>query len=61
MLLLKCPATGHNIQVGIEMDKKVFRTAVLSPGTVRCPKCDRDHTWYKSDLFFDRRLVPRAS
>lgn len=59
MLLLKCPATGHNIPTGIMMEKNAFKATELSPSTVRCPKCDRDHTWYKSDLFFDRRAVPR--
>ena len=38
MLLVKCPATGNDDN--------------LSPAPVRCPYCEKDHTWYKSDLFF---------
>lgn len=52
MLLVKCPATGHDLKTGIEMDKAAFKAADLSPAPVRCPYCEKDHTWYKSDLFF---------
>ena len=52
MLLVKCPATGNDLKTGIEMDKAAFKAADLAPAPVRCPYCEKDHTWYKSDLFF---------
>lgn len=58
MLIVKCPATGKDIPTGIEMDKATFKTADLAPAPVRCPYCEKDHTWYKSDLFFK---PPKAS
>lgn len=52
MLVVKCPATGNDIPTGIEMTRDAFKAADLSPQPVRCPHCQKDHTWYKSDAFF---------
>ena len=52
MLVVKCPATGEDLKTGLEMSKDDFKTADIFPRSVRCPYCERDHTWYKSDLFF---------
>lgn len=51
-LYVKCPATGKDISTRIEMDRDALKAADLSPAPVRCPYCEKDHTWYKSDLFF---------
>ena len=54
-LYVKCPATGKDIATGLELTKEAFKSADISPQPVRCPYCERDHTWYKSDAFFKQQ------
>lgn len=55
ILYVKCPATGKDIPTELEMTKEAFKTADISPQPVRCPYCERDHTWYKSDAFLKQQ------
>ena len=58
-LIVLCPATGQGLSTGVDMSPAEFRIAVILPSTVPCPHCHREHTWYKSDAFLERRAVPR--
>ena len=46
VLMIKCPATGRDIPMGIETDRRSFtRTAVFFSRTY-CPFCRTNHEWF---------------
>ena len=42
-LVFRCPATGHNIESGIDMDLQTFRRIGHLSVRLRCRGCDHPH------------------
>ena len=40
-LIFVCPATGHEVSTGLEMDVDTFATLPSEP--IRCPHCPKPH------------------
>jgi hypothetical protein len=45
-LMLKCPATGREFAIGIEMEEERFRKLPDTVTKSRCPYCGLEHRWW---------------
>ena len=46
ILMIKCPATGHDIATGIEMDQRSFTRPPVFFSRTYCPFCRTEHEWF---------------
>ncbi len=42
-LLTICPVTGHNVETGIETDRRTFANSSQFSGRVICSACGQEH------------------
>jgi hypothetical protein len=50
-VMVRCPATGHDIPTGIVTDRKSFEATPVFFGRVRCPMCRIEHEWFAKDAW----------
>lgn len=53
MVMTTCPATGRMFWTGGYADPVSFEASVRAAGTVRCPHCQRQHTWSFDDAWLE--------
>jgi hypothetical protein len=46
-----CPVTGRQIPTGIDTDQASFELTPAFVGRVRCPICNCDHEWSKTNAW----------
>ena len=49
IIMIRCPATGHDVSTGIEMPDVVLLPSVKAK--MVCPACGRVHDWTKDDAW----------
>jgi hypothetical protein len=42
-LVFVCPATGHEVSTGVEVDSATFRKLSKTGAEISCPHCKNDH------------------
>ena len=53
-LMIKCPATGTSVPVGMSFGQQAFDSAHLSQNSFGpCAACGGMHTWDKEDAFLE--------
>ena len=59
-VMVRCPATGHDIPTGIVTDRKSFAATPVFFARVRCPICRTDHEWFAKEAWVcDADPTPR--
>ena len=48
-VVVKCPETGEDVPIGMELTEEAFNRATLYGGVYTCRSCDKEHRWKKSD------------
>ena len=51
MVMIKCPQTGAELPTGIEIDELTFAHLPDVKAYAFCPRCGRDHAWWKSSAW----------
>jgi hypothetical protein len=63
-VMVRCPATGHDIPTGIVTDRKSFAATPVFFARVRCPICRTEHEWFAKEAWvatpIPRRVRTRA-
>jgi hypothetical protein len=54
-IMIKCPATGKEVPVGIDTDEVSFRGIPNDTGIAKCPACGNEHEWKVSDAWLKKR------
>ena len=52
-VLIHCPATGHPVPTGIEVESSVFRQLPKIASQMTCPACGQEHVWVTSSAWLD--------
>ncbi len=47
-VLVRCPRTGRDVPVGIEMDRHTWDKLPVVLSRFRCPACGQEHVWSKT-------------
>jgi hypothetical protein len=50
-LMIRCPATGQEISVGLEMDDSRFRSSPVFFSRSYCAFCRTEHEWFAKDAW----------
>ena len=50
-LMIRCPATGHEISTGIKADRYEFTCTPVFFADAYCPICDVNHRWFARDAW----------
>ena len=50
-LMIRCPATGREISVGIEADNSRFRSSPVFFSRSYCTFCRTEHEWFAKDAW----------
>jgi hypothetical protein len=59
-VMVRCPATGHDIPTGIVTDRKSFAATPVFFARVRCPICRTEHEWFAKEAWVcDADPAPR--
>jgi hypothetical protein len=59
-VMVRCPATGHDIPTGIVTDRKSFAATPVFFARVRCPICHTEHEWFAKEAWVcDADPAPR--
>ena len=69
ILMFRCPATGHKVSTGMEIDRASFGCSPVFFRRTHCPICAVDHEWFAKDAWVteaqesigDVRKAPPAS
>ena len=51
MVMIRCPATGHEVPTGIELDQSRFRSSAVFFARSYCPVCRTQHEWFAKDAW----------
>jgi hypothetical protein len=51
MVMIRCPATGHNIPTGLEAEQSDFSTKAVFFARSYCGFCRIDHEWFAKDAW----------
>ena len=54
--MTRCPATGQEIDTGIETDRRSFASLPFFIAIVGCPSCDGEHEWSNKDAWLCETL-----
>jgi hypothetical protein len=49
--MIRCPATGKPISIGITTTKESFENSEYQNNSVGCPHCGQVHRWSKEDAY----------
>jgi len=52
IISIRCPRTGDEVPVGIEMDRESWDTLPIVTSRMRCPACGAEHVWSKTYATF---------
>jgi hypothetical protein len=50
-LMIRCPVTGREISVGLEMDDSQFRASTVFFSRSYCAFCRTEHEWFAQDAW----------
>ena len=50
-LMIRCPVTGREISVGLEMDDSRFRASPVFFSRSYCAFCRTEHEWFAKDAW----------
>jgi hypothetical protein len=50
-LMIRCPVTGREISVGLEMDDSRFRSSPVFFSRSYCAFCRTEHEWFAKDAW----------
>lgn len=54
LLTLRCPVTGRDYDVGVQMDPASFGSLPEMPMAAQCPHCGQEHRWQPSEARLKR-------
>ena len=57
VLMTRCPATGQEIDTGIETDRRSFASLPFFIAIVCCPACSDEHEWSNKDAWLCEALA----
>jgi hypothetical protein len=59
-LILRCPVTGLEYGIGVQMDPASFSSLPAADMKARCPHCGEHHDWKPSEAKLKRNDVTIA-
>ena len=59
-LMIRCRYTGSSFFSGIETNSQNFNCFPNVPANARCPHCELDHTWWKSEAWLSESPTQEA-
>jgi len=59
-LMLRCPRTGRDYSIGVEMDPASFSSLPATQMTAHCPHCGERHRWIPNEAKLKRDEVTIA-
>ena len=51
VVMVRCPATDHELSTGVEMDAATFERLPDIRSRIKCPVCNLDHDWSTRDAW----------
>ena len=60
-IMIKCPETGREVDVGIDTDPASFEAIPDSVASLQCPACGAEHEWKISEAWLRERETTQQS